>query len=84
MTRDNLSKDEALKRVSAQIPLQEKCRRGNYIIDNSRETRFTEQQTFNLYYDMKRMSQACGLYKWLAIITFILVIILFKILFINE
>lgn len=83
MTRDNLSKDEALKRISAQIPLREKCRRGNYIIDNSRETRFTEQQTYVLYYYMKRMSRACGLYKWLAIIVLILILALFKILFIN-
>jgi len=35
MHRDNYNEDEALSRISAQIPVEEKCKRASYVIDNS-------------------------------------------------
>lgn len=35
MKRDNLSKDEALKRINSQLPLKEKCKKASYCIENS-------------------------------------------------
>lgn len=72
MVRDTLSKDKALKRISSQIPLHIKCQRANYVIDNTGERGFTEQQTYQLFYDMKRTSRLCGLYKWIIIIIVLL------------
>ena len=69
MKRDSLTKDEAMLRISAQMPLKEKCRRADYVIDNSSSVRFTEQQTFTLYHNIRRTSVFCGLYKWLIVFT---------------
>jgi dephospho-CoA kinase len=35
MARDGLSREEALRRVSAQLPIDEKKRRGDYVIENT-------------------------------------------------
>ena len=67
MERDNLSQDEALKRISAQMPLKEKCNRANFVIGNSGDIKFTEQQTYTLYHTMRRSSSYCGLYRWILI-----------------
>ena len=73
MNRDGFSEEEAQQRIASQLPLSEKIRRANYVIDNSQEVRFTEQQAFALYHEMRRRSVYCGLYKWLMVLVLLLV-----------
>ncbi len=49
MHRFGLSRDEALKRVSAQMPLREKIKLADYVIDNSGSLRSTKQQVEQLF-----------------------------------
>ena len=42
--RSNLSKEEALKRIKSQIPLKEKAKRADYVIDNSNSLDQTRKQ----------------------------------------
>ena len=79
MQRDGLSSEEAQQRIGAQMPLAEKCRKANFVIDNSRELRFTHQQTFTLYHTMKRMSSWCGLYRWVLVA--VIGLVLYRILY---
>lgn len=74
MERDILTEEEAKKRISAQMPLSVKCRRAQYVIDNSGEKGQAEQQALHLFYSMKRTSVLCGLYKWLFVIILLAVI----------
>lgn len=39
--RSNISKEEALKRINAQMSLEEKCQKSTFIIDNSKELCYT-------------------------------------------
>lgn len=43
MNRNSLSKEEALQRIKSQIPVREKEKLGDYIVDNS----FTQENTYN-------------------------------------
>ena len=43
MNRNSLSKEEALQRIKSQIPVREKEKLGDYIVDNS----FTQEDTYN-------------------------------------
>lgn len=79
MQRDTLSREEALQRINAQMPLADKCRRADFVIDNSKEIRFTQQQVFTLYHTMKRLSAWCGLYRWL--ITVMIGFFIYKLIF---
>lgn len=56
MARDNLSESEALQRINAQMPLSEKCRKADFIIDNSNEKDLTRQHTYTLYGQMQRLA----------------------------
>ena len=42
MNRDSLSKEEALQRIKSQIPVREKEKLGDYVVDNS----FTQENTY--------------------------------------
>ena len=42
--KSNLSKEEALKRIKSQIPLKEKIKRADYVIDNSNSLDQTRKQ----------------------------------------
>jgi dephospho-CoA kinase len=44
MTRDNLSRNEAINRIEAQMPLEEKLRHADVIIDNTTDVKATRQQ----------------------------------------
>jgi len=44
MLRDGISRDEALQRLAAQMPMEEKCRYGKVVIDNSGTMEETERQ----------------------------------------
>ena len=56
MARDNLSESEALQRINAQMPLSEKCRKADFIVDNSNEKDLTRQHTYTLYAQMQRLA----------------------------
>lgn len=43
MNRNSLSKEEALQRIKSQIPIREKEKLGDYVVDNS----FTQENTYN-------------------------------------
>ena len=43
MNRNSLSKEEALQRIKSQIPVREKEKLGDYVVDNS----FTQENTYN-------------------------------------
>lgn len=80
--RDGFSEEEAQERITSQLSLSEKIRRANYVIDNSQELRFTQQQSFALYHKMRRMSVYCGLFKWLMVLA-VLVVTLVAIRFLS-
>lgn len=49
MRRDGRARDEALRRIRAQMPLDEKRRLAEYVIDNSGSREETERQVRSLY-----------------------------------
>lgn len=49
MTRDGLSEDDARKRISAQIPLIEKCTYASHIISNEGSVENTREQVQSIY-----------------------------------
>ncbi len=53
MKRDNLSKKEAMIRIRAQMPIEEKKRRVQRMIDNSQSLAYTHAQTFAIYNALK-------------------------------
>lgn len=57
MARSSYTREEAEARISAQMPLTEKCRLATFIVDNSGTEEMTEKQIFDLYKKFRR-SQA--------------------------
>jgi len=53
MKRNNLLKEEALKRINSQMPLSEKCKISDYVIDNSQERDYTYQQFTEIFNKIK-------------------------------
>jgi dephospho-CoA kinase len=49
MERDGMSRDEALARIRSQMPLSEKARLADYVIDNSGDRAATEKQVKRVY-----------------------------------
>ena len=49
MDRDHCSRDEALARIRAQVPIDEKRALADYVIDNTGTREHTEQQVRDLY-----------------------------------
>lgn len=54
MIRDNLSESEALKRINAQISIEEKRKLADYVIDNSGSLDNTKEQVDKLWYQVIR------------------------------
>jgi dephospho-CoA kinase len=48
MDRNNLSLSEAKKRIQAQMPIEEKCLRSNFVIENSGSTQDMEEQAIKI------------------------------------
>ena len=74
MKRNKISRSEASLRIKAQMPLHEKRRKADYVIDNSGSIDSTKIQVEDLYKELRRISWWCGLYKWLF---FLIIIFLF-------
>ena len=54
MTRDGLTREEVLERMSRQIPLQEKVKYADYVIDTSGSKEETVSQTRRVYEGLSR------------------------------
>ena len=44
MARNNLSEEEALKRINSQLPLEEKKKRADFVFDNCNSQETTRQE----------------------------------------
>lgn len=71
IARDKITENEALQRIQAQMPLAEKCRRADIVIDNSEDRDFTLQQVQRLYEDMMKLSS----YQWMHRMALIIALI---------
>jgi len=54
MARDGYPESEIMKRIQAQMPLEEKVKRAHKVIDNSGSIENTKMQTYELFEDVKR------------------------------
>ena len=50
--RNNLSKDEALQRVKSQIPMKEKIKKADYVIDNNEKLGKTKEQVEKIWQNL--------------------------------
>ena len=53
MARNNLTETEALKRINAQMPQEEKKRYADFLIDTSRGFETTREQTTRIFEQLK-------------------------------
>lgn len=83
MARDGLSESEALQRINAQMPLSEKCRRADFIVDNSNGKDLTRQHTYTLFTTMQRLSYRHKMFRRLLLTLIVLGImyIVFNLMF---
>lgn len=56
ISRDRINRDEALARIAAQMPLAEKVRRADYLVDNSGPVDETELQVDHIYRELAGVS----------------------------
>ena len=49
MARDGISRQEAMKRIDTQLPLEEKVSSAHYIINNTGSVEETEEQVIRFY-----------------------------------
>ena len=49
MERNSICKEDGAKRIKAQMPLEEKCKRANFVIDNSRSEAELRAQVEDVY-----------------------------------
>ena len=54
--RDLLSREEALLRIRAQMPLEEKCQKADIVVDNSGDRDSLQQETLKLCAELNRIS----------------------------
>jgi dephospho-CoA kinase len=57
MARNSLTREEALQRIAAQMPQEEKMRHADFLIDNSGELAETRRQTEEVYRALRRLSE---------------------------
>lgn len=55
-SRDSLSEEEALQRIRAQMPLEEKCRRADFVVDNCRDLAWLREETLKLCAELNKLS----------------------------
>ena len=48
MKRDNIDREYAINKINAQMSLDEKCRKADFIIDNSKDLCYTNMQTIKI------------------------------------
>lgn len=52
MMRDSITREEAYARINSQMPVEDKIKRSDKIIDNTKDVAYTEQQVNKLWYDI--------------------------------
>lgn len=57
MQRDGLVRRQALERIAAQLPMEEKRKKATIVIDNSRSLRMTENQVQKVYFELHRRAR---------------------------
>ena len=50
--RNNLSKEEALQRIKSQMPMKEKVKTADYVIDNSNSLNTTREQVEKIWQEL--------------------------------
>jgi len=55
LQREGLSKDEAIKRIRAQTPIEDKVLLADYVIDNSFSVEQTKEQAFQLWIELNNL-----------------------------
>jgi dephospho-CoA kinase len=58
MSRDHLTREEVLNRLSRQMPLEEKVKYADYVIDTSGTKEHTLEQARIVYADLRRLQQS--------------------------
>lgn len=58
MKRNNLSRDEALRRIAAQMPQEEKMRYADFLIDTSEDYETTRARILEVFQKLKALSKA--------------------------
>lgn len=59
MSRDRISREEALKKVRSQMPIEEKKKYATIAIDNSGSIEETSERTLEVYKYLKKKAEAC-------------------------
>jgi dephospho-CoA kinase len=57
MERNGLKKDEAIKRILLQIPIEDKAKKADFVIDNSGSLNDTRKQVKDLFEKLKNMDR---------------------------
>lgn len=57
MRRNNLSRQEALRRINAQMPQEEKIRYADFLIDTSEDYERTRERTLEVFQKLKELSK---------------------------
>ncbi len=60
MRRNNLSREEAMSRISAQMPQEEKMRHADFLIDTSENYETTRERTVQVFQKLKALSLESG------------------------
>lgn len=55
-TRNHLSKAEALRRIRSQMPLDQKIKRADYVIDGTLSYEQTKHEVERIYHELKRLA----------------------------
>ena len=56
-SRDRFSREQALVRIRSQMPLSEKCRQADYVIENTGTREETEQQAREIFQKLKQEAE---------------------------
>lgn len=58
MTRDGFSREEALRRISAQMPLSEKVKHADFVIDNNGSAEETKKQVEEIFKELEKLNRS--------------------------
>ena len=75
VARNSLSREAAIQRIRAQMPLKDKCERADFVLDNSGDREALKRQTFDLCVELNRLSMNQKMLRAFCIFLFAVVII---------
>lgn len=77
--RDSLSKEEALQRIGTQMPLEEKRRKADIVVDNTRGRDALQQEALKLSAELNQISLRQKMLRAYCIFLFTVVVMYFLI-----